>query len=98
VATKQGLAAALHSGDPAYSPLATYFEERLGPVLQTLLQNAEAAGVIPGGVAAIDLLGTVANLCTPGAEDRARQMVALLLDGLRYRAASTPPAAADMNA
>ena len=89
VATKHGLAAALHSGDPAYSALPAYFHQHLGPALQTLLENAEA-GAVRGGVDPLDLLGAVANLCIPppGSDDpaRAQQMVALLIDGLRYGA------------
>jgi AcrR family transcriptional regulator len=90
VATKLGLAAALHSGDPAFNALPAYFREHLGPAFQTLLETAEAAGAIRGGVDAHDLLGAVANLCVPppGSDDpaRAHQMVALLIDGLRYGA------------
>src|SRR6202046_5338728 len=44
VATKRGLAAALHSGDPAYSALPGYFDKRLRPALETLLKAAVAAG------------------------------------------------------
>jgi AcrR family transcriptional regulator len=90
VATKHGLAASLHSGDPAFSALPAYFAEHLGPVLGGLLDAAEKAGSIRGGMDPIDLLGTVANLCIPqpGTDDpsRAHRMVGLLLDGLRYRA------------
>ncbi len=90
VATKQGLAAALHSGDPAFAALPAYFNERLGPALRSLLQDAHAAGAIRGDVDAVDLLGAVANLCVPppGSNDksRAQRMVALLLDGLRHTA------------
>lgn len=92
VATKQGLAASLHSGDPAFSALPTYFNEHLGPVLIGLLNAAEQAGSICRGMDPIDLLGTVANLCIapPGIDDPARphRMVGLLLDGMRYRAGS----------
>jgi AcrR family transcriptional regulator len=91
VATKHGLAAALHSGDPAYSGLREYFEEHVGPALQTLLDRAEQAALIGAGVNALDLLGAIANLCIPppGTNDtsRAYRMVALLLSGLRYDAA-----------
>jgi AcrR family transcriptional regulator len=90
VATKHGLAAALHSGDPAYSALPAYFHEHVGPALHMLLLNAEAAGAVRGGVDPLDLLGAVANLCipAPGSDDnsRAHRMVALLIDGLRYGA------------
>jgi AcrR family transcriptional regulator len=91
VATKHGLAAALHSGDPAFSGLREYFEEHVGPALQTLLDRAEHAGLIGAGTNALDLLGAIANLCIPppGTNDtsRAYRMVALLLNGLRYDAA-----------
>src|ERR1700733_11520089 len=43
IATKRGLAAALHSGDPAYSALPGYFNKRLLPALKTLLDAAVAA-------------------------------------------------------
>ena len=95
IATKRGLAAALHSGDPAYNALPTYFHEHLGPALQALLDNAVAVGAIRDGVDPLDLLGAVANLCVPapGANDpsRAYRMVALLLDGLRYGAQHRHP-------
>ena len=90
VATKHGLAAALHSGDPAFTGLREYFEEHVGQALQALLDRAEHAGVIGAGTNALDLLGAVANLCIPppGTNDttRAYRMVALLLSGLRYNA------------
>jgi AcrR family transcriptional regulator len=65
VATKHGLATALHSGDPAYSALPTYFHEHLARALQMLLQNAGTAGAVRSGVDPLDLLGAVANLCIP---------------------------------
>jgi hypothetical protein len=90
VATKHGLAAALHSGDPAFSGLREYFEGHVGPALQILLDRAEHAGLIGSGTNALDLLGAIANLCIPppGTNDtsRAHRMVALLLSGLRYDA------------
>lgn len=96
VATKHGLAAALHSGDPAFSALPAYFREHLGPALHMLLENAAAAGAVRAGVDPHELLGAVANLCIPppGSDDpaRARRMVALLMDGLRYGAHAPRPA------
>ncbi len=89
IAAKRGLAAALHSGDPAYDTLPVYFDKRLRPALEGLLASAAAAGSIRAGVSANDLLSAVARLCTsPRDEDpaRARGMVGLLLDGLRYDA------------
>ena len=90
VATKRGLGAALHSGDPAFNGLPTYFQDHVGPALRALLDKAVAAGAIRDGVDPLDLLGAVSNLCIPppGTDDtsRAYRMVALLIDGLRYGA------------
>jgi AcrR family transcriptional regulator len=89
VATKRGLAAALHSGDAAYEPLAEYFSTRLAPTLERLLDAARASGDIIEQVDAAEFLGAVANLCHgagPGASEdsgRAERMVRLLLAGLR---------------
>jgi AcrR family transcriptional regulator len=89
LAAKRGLAGALHSGDPAFDPLPAYFWARLDPALGTLLDAAAAAGDIRPGVRPNDLLEAVARLCRSASDDGpdfARRMVALLLDGLRYRA------------
>ncbi len=87
IATKRGLATALHSGNPAFEPLRAYFEQRVRPALRTLLQSAAAAGEVRADVDAEDLLGAVASLCMPAHDDgHARRMVALLADGLRYGA------------
>jgi AcrR family transcriptional regulator len=89
VATKRGLATALHSGDPAYSALPDYFMQRLGPTLGALLEAAVASGEIRSGVSPQDLLPAVANLSLPVADEGvaySQRMVALLIDGLRYGA------------
>src|SRR5215470_10432287 len=52
IATKRGLAAALHSGNPTFDTLPAYFEARLLPALQTLLDSAVAAGEVRADVAA----------------------------------------------
>jgi AcrR family transcriptional regulator len=91
IATKRGLAAALHSGDPAYSALPRLFNTRLLPALTTLLDAAVAAGAVRSGIDAEELLHAVANLCRVSHEKEpayARRMVALLVDGLRYGAAA----------
>ena len=91
IATKRGLAAALHSGDPAYNALPAYFNKRLLPTLKTLLDRAVAAGVVRPGIEAADLLRAVATLCHgPNGEEPAytRRMVELLVDGLRYGASA----------
>jgi AcrR family transcriptional regulator len=90
IATKRGLAAALHSGDPAFEPLPAYFDQHLRPALKTLLDAASAAGAVRGDIDPNDLLRAVANLCLAGDDTRtghAQRMVDLLIDGLRYRAA-----------
>lgn len=89
ITAKRGLAAALHSGDPAYEPLPAYFQKRLRPALQTLLEAAAEAGKVRAGVEPDDLLRAVASLSKPAHDfgpEHARRMVALLVDGLRYGA------------
>ncbi|GAA4667653.1 TetR/AcrR family transcriptional regulator [Frondihabitans cladoniiphilus] len=89
VAAKRGLAAALHSGDPAFEPLPGYFQERFGPTLTSLLEAAAAAGDIRADVDAVNLLHAVSNLCmspTDDGPDYSRRMVALLVDGMRFGA------------
>lgn len=87
IATKRGLAAALHSGDPAYAALPALFNTRLLPALRSLLSTAVASGAVRAGVDEEELLHAVANLCRVSHEKEpayARRMVALLVDGLRY--------------
>lgn len=96
IATKRGLAKALHSGDPAYDNLLAYFDERLRPAVRTLVDAAIQAGEVRADVDADELLGAVASLCMSPYNDgpgRAERMVAFLLDGLRYGANSpaNPP-------
>ena len=87
IATKRGLAAALHSGDPAFNVLPDYFLQRLGPALGGLLDAATAAGAVRAEVSAQELLYAVSTLCMSGEEsDHGRRMVALLIDGLKYGA------------
>ncbi|HEX2132159.1 MAG TPA: TetR/AcrR family transcriptional regulator [Actinophytocola sp.] len=89
IATKRGLAAALHSGDPAFDVLPAYFDQRLRPALGSLLEAAVAAGEIRADVDADDLLHAVRNLCVAADDDgsdHVHRMVGLLVDGLRYGA------------
>jgi hypothetical protein len=89
IARKRGLAPALHSGNPAFLPLRGYFEQRVMPALRVLLDAAKAAGAVRRDIDADDLLGAVASLGMSGYNERpgqAERMVALLVDGLRYRA------------
>jgi AcrR family transcriptional regulator len=84
VGTKRGLAAALHSGNPAFEPLPAYFRQRFEPALGSLLASAAAAGSIRGDVDPLELLHAVSRLCSGEASDD--RMVALLIDGLRFGA------------
>lgn len=94
VATKRGLAKALHSGDPAFDNLPAYFDQRLRPAFRALLGAAVDAGEVRADVDADELLGAVASLCMSAHNDgpgRAERMVALLVDGLRYGASAPIP-------
>ena len=89
IATKRGLAAALHSGDPAFDSLPDYFQRRLLPALQGLLNAAASAGEARADVDPKDLLSAVGRLgmrADDDGADQTRRMVALLVDGLRFGA------------
>ena len=90
IATKRGLAAALHAGDAAYESLPAHRNDRLIPALQGLLDGAVEAGEVREGINAYDLLSAVGSLYMnardAGAAEAAGRMVALLIDGLRYGA------------
>ena len=97
IATKRGLAAALHSGDPAFDALPAYFRASFEPALTSLLDAAVAAGEVRGDVAPYDLLRAIGNLSLASGEDRASHtgsMVDLLIDGLRFGSTATAKAAA----
>ncbi|KQY15703.1 TetR family transcriptional regulator [Rhizobium sp. Root73] len=86
LATKQGLAAALHSGDAAFASLPDYFRGRFEPALSMLLDSAAQAGEVRTDVAPYDLLRGIGNLAVASGEDGAahiERMLMLLLDGLK---------------
>ena len=88
LATKHGLAQALHSGDPAFDELPAYFRARFGPTLTQLLQGAADAGEIHTDLSANDLLYAVARLSQPVGDtdaDHSRRLVGVLINGLRAR-------------
>lgn len=91
IATKHGLAAALHSGDPAYNTLPDYFDTRMRPALGGLLDTAVNAGKVRDDITPDDLLNVVRSLCMSGHDNRdyTRRMIALLVDGLRYTTQSS---------
>ena len=92
IATKRGLAAALHSGDPAFASLHEYFRENLEPALKARLDAAIQAGQVRADITPFDLLLAVGKLCITIYQEDAnhiRQMVDLLMDGMRYGAKRT---------
>ncbi|MBR7836829.1 TetR/AcrR family transcriptional regulator [Actinospica durhamensis] len=95
LATKRGIAAALHSGDPAFSGLPDYFLQRLGPTLAALLDAAVADGTVRADVSAEDLLHAITQLSQPvpgQGPEHSRHIVAILLDGLRCTTTRRPSA------
>ncbi len=91
IVAKRGLAAALYSGAAAFESLPAYFDTRLEPALQRLLDAAAASGEVRADAEPRDLLRATASLCRPSGDGdpaQARRLVALLVDGLRYRAAA----------
>ena len=90
IATKRGLAEALHSGDPAFEALPAYFRANFEPALASLLEAAASAGVVRSDIAPHDLLRAIGNLSVPAepdGDDHTQRMVDLLIDGLKYGAA-----------
>ncbi|TQS46075.1 TetR/AcrR family transcriptional regulator [Cryptosporangium phraense] len=86
--TKHGLAAALRSDDAQFEALHTYFLDRLVPVLTGLFEAAVSAGEVRGDVDPFAFMFGVGNLCAgEGMDPRydARQLVGLLITGLRVR-------------
>lgn len=89
IVTKRGLASALHSGDSAYSDLHSFFNSRLEPALNSLLDAAVQAGRIRADLSTHAILHAVRSLCLPdddGSIDHIRPAVDLLVDGMCYRA------------
>ena len=85
IATKTGLSAALHSGDPAFDTLPAYFRASFEPALAGLLDAAVAAGQMRRDIAPYDLLRAVGNLSVADREHTSR-MVDLMVDGMRFGA------------
>ncbi len=86
IATKKGLASALHSGDPAYAALPDYFRAQFEPALSGLLAAAAATGKVRRDIAPYDLLRAIGNLSVSSDAERTahtHRMVDLLIDGLR---------------
>lgn len=90
---KHGLADALHSGDPAFAELPTYLMGRFRPGFESLFKAATDSGEIPTTADAQEILLAVTRLCRPSGEsslEQSRRMVKLVINGLRFEAASSP--------
>jgi AcrR family transcriptional regulator len=96
VGTKRGLAAALHSGDPAYDDLPQHLLDRLEPPLQALLARAVGGGYARDDVGARDILTTIALISQPVPGEPPsfnRRMTQVFMAGLQVsarRAAGVP--------
>ncbi|MEU9239319.1 TetR/AcrR family transcriptional regulator [Streptomyces sp. NPDC048385] len=89
LATKHGLAGALHSDQSGLDSLHTYFLDRLVPVCTQLLDAAAEAGEIRAHLTGYELMRGVGNLCIGAENDPrydARRLVGLLVTGLRRTA------------
>lgn len=87
IVAKRGLAAALHSGDPAFSDLHDYFDRHLGPALDSLLAPAIKASQVRPDVSPRTILHAVRSVCLPdddGTIDHVRPVIDLIIDGLRF--------------
>jgi AcrR family transcriptional regulator len=88
LATKRGLASALHSGDPTFAGLPGYFLQRLGPALATLLEAAVADGSVRDDIGTEDVLHAITQLCQPvpgRTPEQTHRIVTVFIDGLRHR-------------
>ncbi|WP_406438269.1 TetR/AcrR family transcriptional regulator [Streptomyces sp. NBC_00631] len=86
LATKHGLAAALHSDQAGFDALHEYFLDRLLPVCDRLLGAAADSGEIRSDLTGYELMRGVGNLCIGAENDPcydARRLVGLLVTGLR---------------
>lgn len=86
VATKTGLASALQSADAAHEALRRHFYQHMGPVLETLMEAAAAAGTVRADVSVTDVLHAVPLLCQPipgEAPGTSQRLVDIFIDGLR---------------
>jgi AcrR family transcriptional regulator len=86
VATKRGLAAAMHSGDPAYDGLPERLVHQLEPALAAMLDRAIAEGAVRSDVTAREVITTVSLLSqsVPSqSPDFSHRMTQVFVDGLR---------------
>jgi AcrR family transcriptional regulator len=90
VAAKRGMADALRSIVGADSELFAQSHRQMDEAVNRLVDAAVAAGSIRSDVEPMDLLRAVSGICMATVHEdwraRAERLVALLMDGMRYRA------------
>ena len=90
VAAKRGMIDALHSVLSTDSELYTHTRERIITALRSLLGEAAASGAIRADANAEDVLRALQGVwqvtSEPEWQDKARRLLNLLMDGLRYGA------------
>lgn len=92
--TKRGIAAALHSGDPAYETLPDQLLDMVAPPVQRILDAGAADGTLRSGIRAGDLIHALLQLMDAGraaghGDADALCMVDVLLDGLTVPAGAS---------
>ena len=97
VAAKRGMAEALKAVVGRDSELFADSHRRINEAISALIAAAVETGAIHSDVEPLDLLRAVSGICLVPTDladwrDRAHRLVALLMDGLRYRAAVVPAA------
>jgi AcrR family transcriptional regulator len=92
VAAKRGMAEALKAAVGADSELFAESHRRITQAIEGLVATGVEAGVVRGDVEPLDLLRAVSGICTspsaalPDWDERARRLVSLVMDGMRYGA------------
>jgi AcrR family transcriptional regulator len=93
VATKKGLAMHLKSVVSADAEIFAYSHAKMDSTMQRLVDAARADGSIRADVDHHDVLKGLSGVCmmsdTPGWQDQACRISALLMDGLRYGATTS---------
>jgi AcrR family transcriptional regulator len=94
VATKRGLAATLKLAGDTHADLFAHVHQRIRSAIGSLVDAAAATGRIRSDVDGTDLIRALGGICMvsdqDGWQDRARRLVSLLMDGLRYGAPGSP--------
>ena len=94
VATKRGLAGALKLGDGDHAELFAYVHDRIETAVARLLDAACATERVRSDVDPILIMRALSGICLVGdsAEQQVRQLITLLMDGLRFGAPATTTA------